>query len=199
MNLGMMKRRAVQKSLPYDAEVEYLESNGTQYINLPFSFAPNDKILLDAAILETSSNKYAIAPARWETAHRFAMCGYYNNKFGVAYGTSQTGSTVSNIPSDTNFHVHEYSNKIFSIDNNVAFDASSLVFNGTETSYLRLFYGFNTNSKCRIRRFYHEKDNDNKIDLVSVRIGNVGYMYDKVSKQLFADESGVGFILGPDK
>jgi hypothetical protein len=50
-------------------------------------------------------------------------------------------------------------------------------------------------SKVRIYRFYIE----GKIDLVPVRIGNVGYMYDKVSGKLFGNAGTGNFILGPDK
>ena len=35
-------------------------------------------------------------------------------------------------------------------------------------------------------------------DFVPVRIGNVGYMYDKVSKQLFGSIGTGQFILGQD-
>jgi hypothetical protein len=37
------------------------------------------------------------------------------------------------------------------------------------------------------------------MDLIPVRIGNVGYMYDKVSGQLFENQGTGNFILGPDK
>lgn len=36
-------------------------------------------------------------------------------------------------------------------------------------------------------------------DFIPVRVGNVGYMYDKVSAQLFGNAGTGDFILGPDK
>jgi hypothetical protein len=36
-------------------------------------------------------------------------------------------------------------------------------------------------------------------DFIPVRVGNVGYMYDKVSGQLFGNSGTGNFILGPDK
>lgn len=36
------------------------------------------------------------------------------------------------------------------------------------------------------------------IDLIPVRVGQVGYMYDRVSGQLFGNEGTGAFILGPD-
>jgi hypothetical protein len=36
-------------------------------------------------------------------------------------------------------------------------------------------------------------------DMIPVRVGNVGYLYDKVSGQLFGNSGTGNFILGPDK
>ena len=46
-------------------------------------------------------------------------------------------------------------------------------------------------------RFYD--GNNNLIeDFIPVRVGQVGYMYDKVSHQLFGNSGTGNFILGPD-
>ena len=37
------------------------------------------------------------------------------------------------------------------------------------------------------------------LDMIPVRVGNVGYMYDKVSRKLFGNAGTGYFILGPDK
>jgi hypothetical protein len=50
-----------------------------------------------------------------------------------------------------------------------------------------------------IRRFYIKNNGVMKLDLIPVRVGNVGYMYDKVSGQLFGNAGTGNFILGPDK
>jgi hypothetical protein len=36
-------------------------------------------------------------------------------------------------------------------------------------------------------------------DFIPVRVGNVGYMYDKISGKLFENQGTGNFILGPDK
>lgn len=50
-----------------------------------------------------------------------------------------------------------------------------------------LWYGF---------KFYEY--NNLIMDLIPVRIGDIGYMYDKVSGKLFGNEGTGEFILGPD-
>lgn len=50
----------------------------------------------------------------------------------------------------------------------------------------------------KIYKFSIGRDNTPIIDLIPVRVGNEGFMYDKVSRKLFGN-IGVGkFILGPD-
>jgi hypothetical protein len=54
----------------------------------------------------------------------------------------------------------------------------------------------------RKARLYNFSISDNGIlvrDLIPVRVGNVGYMYDKVSGKLFGNAGTGSFILGPDK
>jgi hypothetical protein len=51
-------------------------------------------------------------------------------------------------------------------------------------------------------RIYYCKiyDNNNLVrDFVPVRVGTTGYMYDKVSRQLFGNIGSGSFTLGPDK
>ena len=36
-------------------------------------------------------------------------------------------------------------------------------------------------------------------DMIPVRVGSVGYMYDRVSGQLFGNDGTGDFIVGPDK
>lgn len=196
MNLGLMKRRrGVGKSLPYDAEIEYLQSNGTNYIEIPINFAKTDEILLEGSILETTTDKYLVAPKTWNTdKNRFGICGVYGKLFGVAYGSYVTGYTMTAVKSDKNIHIWEYFNYNFKIDSNVVRDVSNITFNAPTTN-LRLFWGYNAPTEGRIKKYNHYKGNVS-IELISVRIGDVGYLYDKISGQFFGGE---GFILGPDK
>jgi hypothetical protein len=56
-------------------------------------------------------------------------------------------------------------------------------------------------SSCPIELYYCKLFKDDILvrDFIPVRVGNVGYMYDKVSKQLFGNQGTGAFILGPDK
>ena len=50
----------------------------------------------------------------------------------------------------------------------------------------------------KVYYFQIYEGNDLVLDLIPVRIGQIGYMYDKVSGQLFKNSGTGDFILGPD-
>lgn len=54
------------------------------------------------------------------------------------------------------------------------------------------------NPNGRIFYFKWEKDGEPVLDLIPVRVGDVGYMYDTVSGKLFGNSGSGHFILGPD-
>lgn len=195
----MINRRRVyggSKKLPYDAEIEYLESSGNQYIDTG--------VVLDATMTVRVLYDYI--------QYGFVF-GARNNNMSDGY------SGVTNEIYGHGYHIR-YGNKVLyqlNTDlrgtNDVVISPTGVVLNGKTVSvatygdaffsgHCFLFtinnggspylgeYAFN-----RIRRF----SIDNIIDLIPVRVGQVGYMYDKVSKQLFGNSGTGDFILGPDK
>lgn len=50
----------------------------------------------------------------------------------------------------------------------------------------------------RIASFKMKINNSTVLDMIPVRIGTTGYMYDKISEQFFGNAGGGSFILGPD-
>ena len=205
----IVNRRRVYggKKLHYDAEIEYLESTGTQYINLSFGFAETDEVYtvfsVDTSMID---DKYMISPEQWnDNNNRFAMgvfkSGNQSSKFACAFGNVSTDHTQLNplTLNDGEIHSWSYKNNYFSItDLGIGKDVSSYTF-GRETKNLKLFYGYNSNTKGKMQSYKHVKDGVVVVELIPVRVGNVGYMYDKVSGQLFGNAGTGEFILGPDK
>ena len=56
-------------------------------------------------------------------------------------------------------------------------------------------------TKCKARMYEIQITQGNQIilDLIPVRKNGIGYMYDKISKRLYGNDSTGEFILGPDK
>lgn len=200
--MGMMiNRRRVygSKSLPYDAEVEYLQSGKTQYINT--NYKPNNNTVADI-VFEKGNNATSAFAGRWTGSPNYDTFGFYQdspNTLLVYYGrySSNKYTKVS----------------LVSGVNTVKIGISSIVCNGTSYSITRetftstyplYLFAFNNigtpafYSSTKIYSFVISENGTKKLDMIPVRVGGVGYMYDKVSGQLFGNAGTGSFILGPD-
>lgn len=144
--------------------VEYIESSGTQFISLPFGFSPSDEIHIKAAI-DTSmgSDKFMVCPQTWNNNNnRFGITGItLQKKFSIAYGSVPTNASIMamQIINDGLLHKHSYKNKLFwSDDLAIACGVEEATF-GADTANLKLFYGYNANTKGKISYYVHKKEN----------------------------------------
>ena len=197
--------------LPYDAEVEYLESTGTQWIDTGVTMT-ND--LFDSAettitVLPNSSEtngtyNFFGDGTSWYDGYTFGYTsGYYGNyRLQASNGFESTQGPVKfSITRPKTLTVNKNG---FAIDSEVAsFYGSSL----KKTSGTLLLFGcrrngvFFTTTKFS-GRIYLAKMVSNHVsifDFIPVRVGDVGYMYDRVSGQLFGNSGTGEFIIGPDK
>ena len=139
--------------------VEYLESDGLAFIQLPITFSPSDEVFLEAAILSLEFDDFIVSPKTWnESNNRFALHGNHNTYFCVGYGSHSTGISFlqPNIPKDTDKHISTYSGKVFKMDQS-SYNANSVSFGSNSTTEIRLFYGYNSPTVCRIWRYRHYK------------------------------------------
>ena len=60
-------------------------------------------------------------------------------------------------------------------------------------------HGASYQNKVHLYSFSIEKSGEKIIDLIPVRKRSIGYMYDRVSGQLFGNQGTGDFIIGPDK
>ena len=188
------RRRVMGGSLPYDTEIEYLESTGTQYIDT--GIYPSETLPFDVVFYSygnTAEYGYGNVFAARQSAQRseYQVTTYNNGVVGIGSLRNLRTMALNTI-------------------NHVIFDgATTLSVNGTISTiaktaidkfYNIYLYGINQNgvatqlSKTRI----YSCTFGNVRDFIPVRVGNVGYMYDKVSKQLFGNSGTGNFILGGD-
>ena len=186
-------------NLPYDTEVEYLESTGTQWIDTEI---PSRQSLKIGAVFENDTdNSYFV----------------YGVRSGDSTITCATGASPTNL-GYVRWGANAYAAAcpqgfVSSIQDSRGVTANGIFYeyNGTETVVenssitIALFAGRNsatTVMNSLVGKIYSCKIWDNSIlilDLIPVRKSNVGYMYDKVSGQLFGNSGTGDFILGPDK
>lgn len=205
---GMMRPSAPPTPpLPYDAEVEYLESTGTQVIDLGFKGSNGTSFDI---IMYRPSNSDTVSfgtNSGWgrKTLYFVTGNGWLYWMYGASVGSTYVSSSsylVGNL-------------RFFSVGNNVL-NAENL---STGNSYSKESTGstpFTTDwNLCLIgtsengsygysgagTRIYYAKvdDGDNHVELIPVRKNGVGYMYDRISGDLFANAGTGAFLYGPDK
>lgn len=183
-------------------EVEYIESTGTQYIDLPFGFLDTDDVetVFSVNVSETR-DKYIVSPIQWNTSNnRFGMGVYV--VFCFAYGKANTSTTrmVPNNLNDGKLHNWVYHNHVCTItDVGSSVDVSDIGF-GTESVNLRLFYGYNATTKGKIAFYHHKKQNGTEVNLLPCyrKSDNEIGMYDTVSKTFFTNSGTGTFLKGND-
>jgi len=186
-------------------KVEYIESSGTQYINLPYGFAPTDTISMRTSIDGSmGGDKFMVCPSRWNTNNnRFGLCGLAAQKYFIfAYGAISTSDSFFTVrcSNDGNLHDFYYSDEMLHIvDLKRASGVGGVAF-GAETYPLRLFYGYNLNTTGKIAHFVHTKADGRKIALFACYRKSDGVigMYD-VENDVFYTNDGTGdFTKGQD-
>ena len=198
--LKLFGDRKMMKQLPYDAEVEYLESTGTQYIST---------MLIPTRVHVGLKPIGAATPS------------YANAYFGINNGGSRTTGLVGKTK-DTLQALNYINNSVefsalWGVFHNVCFDRDTVSIDGETKALITNFYNTdiavksfglfdfpqrNTESTPKSAISYCKMwDGEDNLmaDFIPVRVGTVGYMYDRVSVQLFGNSGTGAFIIGPDK
>jgi len=179
----------------YDAKVEYLESSGTQWIDTGIVGNQNTKV--EVSFKASATYKYLLGSRSNTTTcitlyiHTSAASQRFGNR-----------SASKNISLNTN-HILSIDKSYCILDgvsSNVGMDGSFT----TPTNLLLMNVSGSSQSASTPfqGRVYYCKiwDNGNLVrDFIPVRKNGVGYMYDKVSGQLFGNANSVGeFTYGND-
>jgi hypothetical protein len=184
------------KRLPYDAEVEFLESTGTQYIETGVIPDWNTKLSVTTAATATTEQFMGAIDANTD---RFHFSFYSAGLFRGCIGRQQIGMGSA----DQLIHT-------FTLDapnNTVSEDGTSYSVSraGTVPSVSIWLFGRNSDNPSYVRRIkvriYSCQIYQNGTlvrDYIPVRKGTVGYLYDRVSGKLFGNAGTGDFVLGPD-
>ena len=204
------------KRLPYDAELEYLEGTGTQYINTGVLPTNETSWFIRIQRVDTSSTDEIPLGSRDNGGYTYdytvwTNCGT-NKGIAVHYafntGTSQREDSgwvyKGNITND--FHTVYVTPTTITVDGEVVYSWKNTE-RPTSQSTVPICL-FNTKNGNNIdARYFKGRMSAASIwlsdvlvfDAIPVRVGTTGYMYDKVSGQLFGNAGTGDFVLGPDK
>lgn len=177
-------------------EIEYLESSGIQYIDtgiLPqdneiikvtFQFVGLQSNIIFGSRISSGGGKITIGSGSSGTQIYAALGNAYN-------------PVISSFDQNEHTVILDTGTGYASIDNNTPVNVG--VFSETNLQY----YLFACNQNGSLQFLSTAKIKylkiGNRMELIPVRVGSVGYMLDLVSKQLLGNNGTGDFTLGPDK
>lgn len=178
-------------TLPYDAKVEYLQSDGNQWIDTGINL--RQKVIMSAtvSISRSITTNSVLFGAFYDnsTAPKFQI--YINSS--CKWGSANTYYNYYEITGGGTVSLNTKYTPIVAAKAAQASDATIYIFarhnDGTSTlpiNGLRIYGAHITSGGLIVR------------DFVPVRVGNIGYLYDRVSGSLFGNSGTGNFTLGPD-
>lgn len=194
------------ETLPYDAEVEYLQSDGNQYIDTNIVLTKNYAITIDCAVISGSSfptvlgalsanSCYSIPLALNNSGGPYTQVGG-GNSYATLYSTNKFGSTI------VSYTCSGDGSKQYISDGDKTVNSSFSGSLSTLSMYLFARHRYDTTvgnyATAKIGKVSITISGVLQRDYIPVRVGTVGYMYDKVSKQLFGNIGTGSFTLGND-
>ena len=195
----------------YDAEIEYLESTGTQYIDLGRVLDSSiDVIDLEVMATQRKDVTLGVFGARKDANNKnfSTLISSSNNPANVymiyinngTYTTYRVEATSMATNKVVKLHLEKSLKEIY-IDNTLDV-SSSLVSPNFNTETTATIFSINGSGfekvSARLYSLRWKQGSTLIMDLIPVRVGQVGYMYDKVSGQLFGNSGTGNFILGND-
>ena len=195
----------VRNTLPYDAEVEYIESTGTQYIDTNYAFTDDYTFEICFSGMTTNSTLFG---ARASSVRTSVI--YYSTSNGVvinmaAYTGSTTPFTLGSTTSNRiiKMSVSQNTGTVWvnntKTHDNVSFNGSYI--SNVSQAVFATKYGDNDYRDITTSRIYYLKMWQGETlvrDFIPVRIGQTGYLYDKVNGELYGNIGTGNFRIGND-
>lgn len=200
--IGLNRRRTMGNALPYDAEIEYLESDGYCVVSTNTVLTGYDN---------TIYAKFLIRGYTSEAKYYGNVWGCYGGEVYNTYRVIRGGGNDKSILIYNGRRASDgYTRNSYALNTvcNLTLNPNNYIINGTTKNYTNnnnrgtentvVFKPFFNWSKLLVYYFKVLKGDSVILDLIPVRVGQVGYMYDKVSGQLFGNSGTGNFILGND-
>lgn len=199
--MSWLRRRMMANAgggLPYDAEVAYIEGTGTQKIEIPVSVIGGDDFAVGIRLYCTNTTKDGYLFGSTTSRAFFSQKFSYDDSSNMLTLASTIGGNATkggSLISLGEWHDYELSTSGKTVDG---------IFTSlprTITSFSSLFlmgYASSNGYPYRLSSCYINHNGVRIYDMIAVRIGTAGYMYDTVSGELFGNVGSGTFILGPD-
>lgn len=201
-SISTLDGEVLWKRLPYDAEVEWIGSDGTQYIDT--GVAAGSDIGCDMWMSTPATGQTFGVLRRISSTYDRYHIGVYagTTDFYLGRGTVVAVQAPSVLgPTLRRFRVDEV-NRTASIDSTTASWSGVAAF----STALNIFFPLRndngasvTSYSCRFGACRISRAGVLVRDFIPVRVGSVGYLYDRVSGELYRNQGTGAFAVGPDK
>lgn len=200
-------RRRIFESFPHDAKIEYLEAdhNGKAYIITDIGLANHS---ITARIQNYSYQNDCALFGAWKQSSPASIfqVTLYNNRYYFGCSTANERNVAIPNGFNTDWHDYELSPNSFKLDGDVLYtETAQYNQNGLKCAIFgrSMFDVVQQNTISEVTRIssFIIKDLDADVIVfngIPVRVGQVGYLYDKVSGQLFGNAGTGDFIIGSD-
>ena len=146
-------------------------SDGTAYIQLGFGFEETDEVAATFSVdTSQTTDKYIVCPQTWNSNNnRYGMGVHGGGYYTGAFGNRSTGYTIltPRTSNDGELHNWTYAAATFAVtDKSCSINITGYTFGGITTN-LRLFYGYNSNTKGAISFYKHIKGSTTACDFVA--------------------------------
>lgn len=201
----MSLRRSVmggKKSLPYDAEIVFLQSSGTQYIDTGIKVTSNPKAVVELVQVTTQDSDYwgnSFPSFYVNTDGMFSAHFFYGGITVWRYGNQRKDTGVPfRVGLNVKFKI-ETGKKVILNDGEQEVEMSNDFVYSPDQKNVDIFRSRETSySSWKLYTFKLYDAGELVRDYIPVRVGQVGYLYDKVSGELFGNQGTGNFIIGPD-
>lgn len=194
--------------LPYDAEIKYLKSTGEQWINTLYAFTDNFSFEIDFQGMGLGKSIFGARKNSARTAVLF--CGISNtNKLYLNMGSHTAANTPFAVNVDLNARhkvkvVVSNQKATIYVDgvqkyNQISFSGTYI--SGVEEAIFCTNYGSGQVNELATGKVFSLKmwqGNTLVRDFIPVRLAQVGYMYDKMTGELYGNSGTGNFTLGSD-
>lgn len=194
----------MEEPLPQDAvRIEYLGFSGSQYIDTLFK-ANTTKTSLNISLLFYDLSQRGIFGSRNAIAANSGACALMSIGGGMRPMWATGGTNTLSASKDVLYNMYITRGTFKLNDATYTYPYSSVSVDqeyhfliGNFTNGSANPYSSGLNGRVYSAVLYH--DGIVTYDFIPVRVGTTGYLYDRISKQLFGNAGTGDFILGPDK
>lgn len=181
--------------LPYDAEVEYIQGNGSAWINPQYTTTSNSIITIDCQLSSIVAQKRIIGNI---TSGYFEIYINGSKKWSFASNGKTYASSVTANTSRHTFKIDNVAAKGYIDNTAVTIGRNAATYYGTAEIFTRHTATGNRTCSGKIYSCTIVNGTSFVRDYIPVRVGTVGCLYDKVSGTLFYSSGSSDFIAGPD-